>query len=181
MQFGTLTWGLLLCFLSFQHGILTWLQHSIAVCSCFFSISFGRGQGSAAGAAEDHMTCMLDALKCMGLVDCVAEDVHHLFCDSLYVRRLFARNMLRAQFGTLTWILDVFGFISELHFHMVAASHCSCCSQCVGRGRGSAAGAAEDHMTCKLDALKSWDYTHDGCTVSNMELLETCLEQRSCI
>ena len=35
MQFGTLTWGLLLCFLSFQHGISTWLQHSIAGCRCF--------------------------------------------------------------------------------------------------------------------------------------------------
>ena len=61
MQFGTLTWGLLLCFLSLQHGISTWLQHSIAGCRCSFSIDFGRGQGSAAGAAEDHMMCMLDA------------------------------------------------------------------------------------------------------------------------
>ena len=58
------------------------------------------------------------------------------------------------QFGTLTWILDVFGFISEWHFIMVAASHCSCCSQSVGRGQGSAAGAAEDHMACMLDAQK---------------------------
>ena len=58
------------------------------------------------------------------------------------------------QFGTLTWILDVLAFISEWHFNIVAASHCSCCSQCVGRGQGSAAGAAEDHMTCMLDALK---------------------------
>ena len=54
----------------------------------------------------------------------------------------------------LGWILDVFAFISEWHFNMVAASHCSCFSQCVGRGQGSAAGAAEDHMTCMLDALK---------------------------
>ena len=57
------------------------------------------------------------------------------------------------QFGTLTWILDVFAFISAWHFNMAAASHCSCFSQCVGRGQGSAAGAAEDHMTCMLDAL----------------------------
>ena len=35
---------------------------------------------------------------------------------------------------------------------MVAASHCSCFSSRVGRGQGSAAGAAEDHMTCMLDA-----------------------------
>ena len=37
---------------------------------------------------------------------------------------------------------------------MVAASHCSCFSYRVGRGQGSAAGAAEDHMTCMLDAYK---------------------------
>ena len=35
---------------------------------------------------------------------------------------------------------------------MVAASHCICFSSRVGRGQGSAAGAAEDHMTCMLDA-----------------------------
>ena len=85
------------------------------------------------------------------------------------------------QFGTLTWIIDMFSCIAACHFKMVAASHCSCFAQCVGRGQGSAAGAAEDHMTCMLDLLKSWDHTHDGCTVSNMELLEMCLEQRSCI
>ena len=54
----------------------------------------------------------------------------------------------------LGWILDAFAFISAWHFNMVAASHCSYFSQCVGRGQGSAAGAAEDHMTCMLDALK---------------------------
>ena len=64
------------------------------------------------------------------------------------------RKVLCMQFGTLTWILDVFAFISAWHFNMVAASHCSCFSQCVGRGQGSAAGAAEDHMTCMVDALK---------------------------
>ena len=61
--------------LSFQHGvfafILEWHFSMVAASHCslqlLFSISFGRGQGSAAGAAEDHMTCMLDALKCMGL------------------------------------------------------------------------------------------------------------------
>ena len=93
----------------------------------------------------------------------------------------FVRKVLCMQFGTLTWILDAFAFISAWHFNMVAASHRSCFSQCVGRGQGSAVGAAEDHMPCMLDALKSWDYTHDGCKVSNMELLETCLEQRSYI
>ena len=66
----------------------------------------------------------------------------------------FVRKVLCMQFGTLTWILDVFAFISEWHFNMVAASHRSCFSQCNGRGQGSAAGAAEDHMTCMLDALK---------------------------
>ena len=43
------------------------------------------------------------------------------------------------------------GFVHHLCI-MVAASHCSCFCQCVGRGQGSAAGAAEDHMTCMLDA-----------------------------
>ena len=52
------------------------------------------------------------------------------------------------QFGTLAWTLAAFSFISAWHFNMVAASHCSCFSQCVERGQGSAAGAAEDHMTC---------------------------------
>ena len=60
----------------------------------------------------------------------------------------FVRKVLCMQFGTLTWIIDVFAVISEWHFNMVAASHCCCCSQCVGRGQGSAAGAAEDHMKC---------------------------------
>ena len=54
----------------------------------------------------------------------------------------------------LDWILDAFVFISEWHVNMVAVSHCRCVSQCVGRGQGSAAGAADDHMTCMLDALK---------------------------
>ena len=66
----------------------------------------------------------------------------------------FVRKVLCMQFGTLTWILDVLAFISEWHFNIVAASHCSCCSQCVGRGQGSAAGVAEAHMTCMLDSLK---------------------------
>ena len=67
---------------------------------------------------------------------------------------VFVRKVLCMQFGSLTWILDVFAFISAWHFNMVAASHCSCFSQCVGRGQGSAAGAAEDHMTCMLDVFK---------------------------
>ena len=62
------------------------------------------------------------------------------------------RKGLCMQFGTLTWTLVAFSFISAWHFNMVAASLCSCFSQCVGRGQGSAAGAAEDHMTCMLDA-----------------------------
>ena len=53
------------------------------------------------------------------------------------------------QFGTLTWTLAPFSFLAAWHFNMLAASHCSCFSQCVERGHGSAAGAAEDHMTCK--------------------------------
>ena len=80
----------------------------------------------------------------------------------------------------LFWVLLHVVFARKVLCIMVAASHCNCFSQCVKRGRGSAAGAAEDHTTCMLDALQSWDYTHDGCTVSNIELLETCLEQRSC-
>ena len=81
-------------------------------------------------------------------------------CSSLGVRYLvfwhvfFVRKALFLQFGTLPWILDAFAFISAWYFNLVAASHCSCFSQCVGRGQGSAAGAAEDHMTCMLDALK---------------------------
>ena len=39
-------------------------------------------------------------------------------------------------------------FVRNVLCIMVAASHCSCFSQCVGRGQGSAAGAAEDHITC---------------------------------
>ena len=40
-----------------------------------------RGQGRAVGAAEDHMTCMLDAWKCMGLFTVLCDmwyfvDVH---------------------------------------------------------------------------------------------------------
>ena len=64
------------------------------------------------------------------------------------------RKVLCTQFATLTWILDVFAFISARYFEMAAASHCSCFSRCVGRGQGSAAGAAEDHMMCMVDASK---------------------------
>ena len=66
----------------------------------------------------------------------------------------FVRKVLRMQFVSLTWIIDMFSSVAACHFNMVAASHCSCFAQCVGRGQGSAAGAAEDHMTCILDALK---------------------------
>ena len=45
-------------------------------------------------------------------------------------------------------------FVRKVLCIMVAASHCSRFSQCVVRGQGSAAGAAEDHMTCMLDALQ---------------------------
>ena len=73
---------------------------------------------------------------------------------SVPIMAFFVRKVLCMQFGTLTWILHVLAFISAWHFNMVVASHCSCFAQCVGRGQGSAAGAAEDHMTCMLDALK---------------------------
>ena len=66
--------------------------------------------------------------------------------SSLVGMFFFVRKVLCRQFGTLTWILDALAFISAWYFGMVAASHCSCFSQCVGRGQGSAAGAAEDHM-----------------------------------
>ena len=45
-------------------------------------------------------------------------------------------------------------FVRNVLCIMVAASHCSCFPQCVGRGQGSAAGAAEDHMTRMLDTVK---------------------------
>ena len=53
-------------------------------------------------------------------------------------------------FGVLLHVVSV----RKVLCIMVAASHCNCFSQCVERGRGSAAGAAEDHMTCMLDALQ---------------------------
>ena len=126
--------------------ISAWHFNMVAAshCSCF-SQCVGRGQGSAAGAAEDHMTCMLDAFKCMGLFT---------YCVLCGILVFFVRTVFCMQFGTLTCITDVFSFISAWHFIMVAASHCSCFAQCVGRGQGSAAGATEDHMTCMLDALK---------------------------
>ena len=40
-------------------------QRDWNIISSCLSQYVGRGQGSAAGAAEDYMTCMLDALKCM--------------------------------------------------------------------------------------------------------------------
>ena len=78
----------------------------------------------------------------------------HLLYAIWYFGMFCVRKVLCMQFGILTWIIDVFSFISAWHFNMVAASHCSCFAQCVGRGQGSAAGAAEDRMTCMLDALK---------------------------
>ena len=120
-------------------------------CSCC-SQCVGCGQGSSAGSAEDHMTFMLDALKCMGPMVRFWEEFHHLVCVIWSFRMFVVSKVLCMQFGTLTWIIDAFAVISEWHFNMVAASHCSCCSQCVGRGQGSAAGAAEDHMMCMSDA-----------------------------
>ena len=64
------------------------------------------------------------------------------------------RKALCMQFGTLTWTLAVFSGISAWHFNMVAASHCSCFSQCFERGQGRAVGAAEDHMVCLEMFLK---------------------------
>ena len=68
-------------------------------CSCF-SQCVGRGQGSAAGAAEDHMTCMLDALKCMGVMVRSGEDVHNLLCAIWY----FRISVFAFQHGILTWL-----------------------------------------------------------------------------
>ena len=45
------------------------------------------------------------------------EDVHHLLCAILYFGMRFVRKVLCMQFGTLTWIRDVFAFISAWHFH----------------------------------------------------------------
>ena len=64
-------------------------------------------------------------------MDRFCEDVHRLFCAIWYFGMFFVRKLLCI---------------------MVAASHCSCFSQCFGRGSCSAAVAAEDHMTCMLDA-----------------------------
>ena len=69
-----------------------------------------------------------------------------MLCVIWCVGVCFVRKVLCMQFGTLTWIIDMFSFIVACHFNMVAASHCSCFAQGVGRGQGSAAGAAEDHM-----------------------------------
>ena len=52
------------------------------------------------------------------------------------------------------WVLLHVIFVRKVLCIMVAAPHCNCFSQCVERGRGSAVGAAEDHMTCMLDALQ---------------------------
>ena len=52
-------------------------------------------------------------------------------------------------------IVDMFSSFAACHVNMVAASHCSLqllFSISFGRGQGSAAGAAEDHITCMLDA-----------------------------
>ena len=70
----------------------------------------------------------------------------YVFCKEGFVHAVWYLD--------LDSFLDVSTIISAWHFNMVAASHCSCFSQCVGRGQGSAAGAAEDHMICMLDALK---------------------------
>ena len=75
-------------------------------------------------------------------------------CYLVFSFVFLVRKALCMQFGTLTWTFEVFSLIAACHFNMVAASHCSCFSQCVGRGQGSAAGAADDHMTCMSDALK---------------------------
>ena len=67
----------------------------------------------------------------------------------------FVMKVLCMQFGSLTWIIDMFSSFAACHFNMVAASHCSLqllFSISFGRGQGSAAGAAEDHMTLMLDA-----------------------------
>ena len=81
-----------------------------------------------------------------------AEDFHHVLCVVWYFCMFSERKVLCMQFGSLTWIIDLFAFISAWYFNMVAASHCGGCSQCIERGQGSAAGAAEDHMTFTLDA-----------------------------
>ena len=76
-------------------------------------------------------------------------------CDLVFLFVFVVSKVLCMQFDTLTWTLDVFSFISAWHFSMVAASHCSLqllFSISFGRGQGSAAGAAEDHITCMLDA-----------------------------
>ena len=88
-------------------------------------------------------------------------DFEGIFITSCVLFSIFVcfyeRKALCMQFGTLTWTLAVFSVISAWHFNMVAASHCSLqllFSIGCGRGQGSAAGAAEDHMTCMLDALQ---------------------------
>ena len=129
MQFGTLTWTLDVCsFISAWH--FNMVSASYCNLQLLFSISFGRSQGSAAGAAEDHMTYMLDALKCMGLMVRFWEEFHHLVCIIWHFPMFVVSTVLCMQCVTFTWIIDVFAVISEWHFNMVADSHCSCCSQC---------------------------------------------------
>ena len=85
-----------------------------------FSIRFGRGQGSAAGAAEDHMTCIIDAWKCMGLFPVLCDmwyfvDVH---VGCLEVQGTL--HMMAAKLSTLSYLKR--GWDNDLTFERASRS-----------------------------------------------------------
>ena len=116
--------------MAFSHGCSVALQLLFSMCWTWSRQRRRRGRRPH----DVHVRCF---------------EVHgtiHLLCATWYFGIFLVRKFGFMQFGTLTWIIDMFSFIAACHFNMVAASHCSCFAQCVGRGQGSAAGAAEDHM-----------------------------------
>ena len=119
--------------MAFQHGCSVALLFAVAFLNQFWTCS--RQRRRLGRRPQDvHVRC----LEVHGTI--------HLSCAIWGVGMFFVRKVLCMQFGTLTRIIDMFSFIAACHFNMVAASHCSCVAQCVGRGQGSAASAAEDHM-----------------------------------
>ena len=81
-------------------------------------------------------------------------DFETIFMTSCVPFGIFVCFLGEKGFVHAVWYLDLDSCCVFFHFSMAAASHCSCFSQCVERGQGSAAGAAEDHMTCMVESLK---------------------------
>ena len=117
----------------FQHGCSIALQFAVAFLNQFWTWSRQRRRRGRR-PHDVNVRC----LKVHGTI--------HLLCAIWCFGMFFVRKVLCMQFGTLIWIIDMCSFIAACHFYMVAASLCICFAQCVGRGQGSAAGAAEDHM-----------------------------------